>query len=292
MATTSTPSLNRPASAPLQGAESDHSPALAEAAAEHRPDQTALAGSHGYGESPETEGIQTSDNDLPLVPDALKAERRRSNQLEKEIRSLKQQLNRFSEINPEEYTRLQEAEKQKQQLEQQLELRERQMEEASARKVAAIAAERDSAAERVLQLRKERLLERAFSEAEGRTGGDGRGTFFDVFKGQLWESFRLVPGKDGSDGLEPLDAQGQPLLGDDGRPLTASEFLEDLRIHPVYGFLFQQRGAMGGPAAVNYGTGTVSANGELINPQAMSAAELYRAGFGNAARVTTAPQRR
>ena len=67
---------------------------------------------------------------------------------------------------------------------------------------------------------------------------------------------------------------------DDGRPLTASEFLEDLRVHPVYGFLFQQRGAMGGPAAVNYGTGTVGANGELINPQAMSAAELYRAGFG------------
>lgn len=279
---TSTPNLNRPASAALQGAESDHNPAQAEAAAEHRPDQTTLAASHGYGESPETEGIQTSDHDMPLVPDALKAERRRSNQLEKEIRSLKQQLNRFSEINPEEYTRLQEAEKQKQQLEQQLELRERQMEEASARKVAAIAAERDSAAERVLQLRKERLLERAFSEAEGRTGGDGRGTFFDVFKGQLWESFRLVPSKDGSDSLEPLDAQGQPLLGDDGRPLTASEFLEDLRVHPVYGFLFQQRGAMGGPAAVNYGTGTVGANGELINPQAMSAAELYRAGFSKA----------
>lgn len=276
---TSTPSLNRPTSAALQGAENDHNPAQAEAAAEHRPDQTTLAASHGYGESPETEGIQTSDNDMPLVPDALKAERRRSNQLEKEIRSLKQQLNRFSEINPEEYTRLQETEKQKQQLEQQLELRERQMEEASARKVAAIAAERDSAAERVLQLRKERLLERAFSEAEGRTGGDGRGTFFDVFKGQLWESFRLVPSKDGGDSLEPLDAQGQPLLGDDGRPLTASEFLEDLRVHPVYGFLFQQRGAMGGPAAVNYGTGTVGANGELINPQAMSAAELYRAGF-------------
>ena len=285
---TSTPNLNRPASAALQGAESDHNPVQAEAAAEHRPDQTTLAASHGYGESPETEGIQTSDNDLPLVPDALKAERRRSNQLEKEIRSLKQQLNRFSEINPEEYTRLQEAEKQKQQLEQQLELRERQMEEASARKVAAIAAERDSAAERVLQLRKERLLERAFSEAEGRTGGDGRGTFFDVFKGQLWESFRLVPSKDGSDSLEPLDAQGQPLLGDDGRPLTASEFLEDLRIHHVYGFLFQQRGAMGGPAAVNYGTGTVGANGELINPQAMSAAELYRAGFG---KTTDSPRR-
>jgi hypothetical protein len=279
MATTSTSNHSAPA-AP-QGSETDHSPAHAEGAAESRAEHTNLAAGHGYGESPETEGIQASDSDLPLVPDALKAERRRSNQLEKEIRSLKQQLNRFSEINPEEYTRLQEAEKQKQKLEQQLELRERQMEEASARKVAAIAAERDAAAERVLQLRKERLLERAFSEAEGRTGGDGRGTFFDVFKGQLWESFRLVPGKDGSDSLEPLDAQGQPLLGDDGRPLTASEFLEDLRVHPVYGFLFQQRGAMGGPAAVSYGTGTVGANGELINPQAMSAAELYRAGFGS-----------
>ncbi len=279
---TSTSSLNRTASVGPQGNESDHSPAPAEGGAELRADQTVLASSHGFGDSSDSEGHQVSESDSPAVPDALKAERRRSNQLEKEIRSLKQQLNRFSEINPEEYTRLQEAEKQKQQLEQQLERRERQMEEASARKVAAIAAERDASAERVLQLRKERLLERAFSEAEGRTGGDGRGTFFDVFKGQLWESFRLVPGKDGSDSLEPLDAQSQPLLGDDGRPLTASEFLEDLRVHPVYGFLFQQRGAMGGPAAVNYGTGTVGANGELINPQAMSAAELYRAGFSKA----------
>lgn len=40
--------------------------------------------------------------------------------------------------------RLQEAEKQKQKLEQQLELRERQMEEASARKVAALAVRRDT----------------------------------------------------------------------------------------------------------------------------------------------------
>ena len=278
MATTAT-SSNRSISTAPQGGDFDVSTAQPDGPAEARTDQHNHANGPGYGEGIDGDSQPAGESDAQVVPEALRAERRRSNQLEKEIRSLKQQLNRFSEINPEEYTRLQEAEKQKQQLEQQLELRERQMEEASARKVAAIAAERDAAAERVLQLRKERLLERAFSEAEGRTGGDGRGTFFDVFKGQLWESFRLVPGKDGGDSLEPLDAQGQPLLGDDGRPLTASEFLEDLRVHPVYGFLFQQRGAMGGPAAVSYGTGTVGANGELINPQAMSAAELYRAGF-------------
>ena len=33
----------------------------------------------------------------------------------------------------------------------------------------------------VLNLRKERLMELLFSEAEGRVGGDERGTFFDTF---------------------------------------------------------------------------------------------------------------
>jgi len=148
--------------------------------------------------------------------------------------------------------------------------------------VAAVSAERDAAHERVQELRKERLLERAFSEAEGRTGGDGRGTFFQVFRSMLWACFRLGSSKDGSDALEPLDAQGQPLLGDDGRPMTTADYLDQLRIHPVYGFLFQQRGAMGtgamppGPAAGSLGS---SGFGEVINPQAMSASELYRAGF-------------
>jgi len=216
------------------------------------------------------------------LSEALKAERRRSNNLEKELRGLRQQLTRFSEINPEEYARLQEAERQKQHLEQQLELRERQMEEAAAKRVAAVSAERDAAHERVQELRKERLLERAFSEAEGRTGGDGRGTFFQVFRSMLWDCFRLGSSKDGSDALEPLDAQGQPLLGDDGRPMTTADYLDQLRIHPVYGFLFQQRGAMGtgamppGTAASGIGA---SGFGEVINPQAMSASELYRAGF-------------
>ena len=68
------------------------------------------------------------------LSEALKAERRRSNHLEKELRGVRQQLTRFSEINPEEYSRLQEAERQKQLLEQQLELRERQMEEAAAKR--------------------------------------------------------------------------------------------------------------------------------------------------------------
>ena len=215
------------------------------------------------------------------LTEALKSERRRSNQLEKELRGVRQQLTRFSEINPEEYARLQEAERQKQLLEQQIELRERQMEEASSKKVLAAITERDGAQALVLALRKERLLERAFSEAEGRTGGDSRGTFFDVFKGQLDASFRLCTSKDINtpDSLEPLDGRGQPLLGEDGRPMSVNDFLDQLRIHPVYGFLFQQRGAIS-----TFGPGVgpaLAANpfGEVINPQSMTAAELYRASF-------------
>ena len=209
----------------------------------------------------------------------LRAERRKSNQLEKEIRTLRQQLNRFSEINPEEYARLQEAERQKQILEQQMELRERQMEEASAQKVAAVASERDEAKQQILQLRKDRLLERAFSQAEGRTGGDARGTFFDIFKGQLGTCFRLSTGADGKDVLEPLDSQSKPLLGDDGRPMTTTEFLDQMRVHSVYGFLFQQRGPAGMQAAGGLTVSGIGSNGEPINPQAMSASELYRASF-------------
>jgi len=251
-------------------------------------EQDSTQAEHSTGSDAATtanESIQGSGGDGPSgagLSEALKAERRRSNNLEKELRGLRQQLTRFSEINPEEYARLQEAERQKQHLEQQLELRERQMEEAAAKRVAAVSAERDAAHERVQELRKERLLERAFSEAEGRTGGDGRGTFFQVFRSMLWDCFRLGSSKDGSDALEPLDGQGQPLLGDDGRPMTTADYLDQLRIHPVYGFLFQQRGAMGtgalpaGTAAGSLGSGGF---GEVINPQAMSASELYRAGF-------------
>ncbi len=103
--------------------------------------------------------------------------------------------------------------------------------------------------------------------------------FFQVFKGQLGESFRLTTHKDGIDVLEPLDNQGQPLLGDDGRPLSTADFLDQLRIHPVYGFLFQQRGAMTGSPGLGAAPAAAGAFGEVLNPQAMSASELYRAGF-------------
>ena len=55
----------------------------------------------------------------------MRAERRRSNQLEKELRKARAQLSRFSEINPDEYARLQDAERKREEFERQVGDRER-----------------------------------------------------------------------------------------------------------------------------------------------------------------------
>ena len=68
--------------------------------------------------------------------------------------------------------------------------------------------------------------------------------------------------------------------------MTSSEFLDQMRVHPVYGFLFQQRGPSGMQAASGLTVSGIGSNGEPINPQAMSASELYRASFAVSGRNT------
>jgi hypothetical protein len=207
--------------------------------------------------------------------DPLNAERRRTNQLEKELRKMRQQLARFSEINPEEYSRLQDAERKKEELERQVAERERQLNEANRRKVLSVEKERDEARQQVLSLRKERLLERLFSEADGRHGGDARGTFFDIFKAQCGSSFRLAADEHGRDLLEAVDGKGQ-VLTSDGVVISAADYVEELRGHPVYGFLFQQRGA---PFMASVPELTFDHNGAPVSLQSMSTAELYLASI-------------
>ncbi|WP_162922822.1 hypothetical protein [Synechococcus sp. SynAce01] len=90
------------------------------------------------------------------ISEALKAERRKTNNLERDLRTLKRQLSQFSKINPDEYERLQEAERQKEQLEREIATRERQLEASAARKVKLVAKERDEALKQVDELRKDR----------------------------------------------------------------------------------------------------------------------------------------
>ena len=219
-------------------------------------------------------GSGSSDNDDPPTAassnaEPLRAERRRSYQLEKELRKARAQLSRFSEINPDEYARLQDAERKREEFERQVGDRERQLNEANIRRVRSVEKERDEARSQVQNLRKERLLERLFSEAEGRVGGDERGTFFDTFVTLCGGHFQLGE-LEGRERLLPVDGKGQPLTAD-GVALCDGDYMEELRRHPVFSFLFQQRSGL-------Y-AGTVAEAGHdhsaAPNMQTLSTAELY-----------------
>ena len=223
---------------------------------------------------PQDSSSGSSDNDDPPAAttssaEPLRAERRRSNQLEKELRKARAQLSRFSEINPDEYARLQDAERKREEFERQVGDRERQLNEANIRRVRSVEKERDDARSQVQNLRKERLLERLFSEAEGRVGGDERGTFFDTFVTLCGGHFQLGD-VDGRERLLPVDGKGQPLTAD-GVALCDGDYMEELRRHPVFSFLFQQRSGL-------Y-AGTVAEAGHdhsaAPNLQTLSTAELY-----------------
>jgi hypothetical protein len=52
-----------------------------------------------------------------------------------------------------------------------------------------------------------------------------------------------------------------------------------MRVHPVFGFLFQQRGPADMQGAGGVTVSGIGSNGEPINHQAMFAPELFRASF-------------
>jgi hypothetical protein len=239
---------------------------------------------------PGTGAAPGTDNDDPpaattSTADPLRAERRRSNQLEKELRKARAQLSRFSEINPDEYARLQDAERKREEFERQVGERERQLNEANLRRVRSVEKERDEARSQVLNLRKERLMERLFSEAEGRVGGDERGTFFDTFVTLCGGHFQLGD-VDGRERLLPVDGKGQPLTAD-GVALSDGDYMEELRRHPVYSFLFQQRSGLYSAAVPETG----HEHGGAVNLQTLSTAELYLEAVKGTTPRAAAPRR-
>jgi hypothetical protein len=234
-------------------------------------------------------GANSASDDPPAAAsssaDPLRAERRRSNQLEKELRKARAQLSRFSEINPDEYARLLDAERKREEFERQVGERERQLNEANLRRVRSVEKERDEARSQVLNLRKERLMERLFSEAEGRVGGDVRGTFFDTFVTLCGGHFQLAE-VDGRERLLPVDGKGQPLTAD-GVALSDGDYMEELRRHPVYSFLFKQRSGLYSAAVPETG----HEHGGAVNLQTLSTAELYLEAVKGTTPRAAAPRR-
>ena len=266
-----------------------------EAARPHEPELASLE-DDDHDEAPpaseEPEAAGSNDSDEPQAgtaplpgADPLRAERRRSNQLEKELRKARAQLARFSEINPDEYARLQDAERKREEFERQVADRERQLNEANLRRVRSVEKERDEVRAQVQNLRKERLMERLFLEAEGRVGGDERGTFFDTFVTLCGGHFQLGE-VEGRERLLPVDGKGQPLTVD-GVALSDGDYMEELRRHPVYSFLFQQRSGLYSAAVPE----SSHEHGGAVNLQTLSTAELYLEAVKGTTPRAAAPRR-
>jgi hypothetical protein len=83
-----------------------------------------------------------------------------------------------------------------------------------------------------------------------------------------------------------VDGKGQPLTAD-GVALSDADYMEELRRHPVYSFLFQQRSGLYSAAMPETG----HENGGAVNLQTLSTAELYLEAVKGTTPRASAPRR-
>jgi hypothetical protein len=221
----------------------------------------------------QSEAQTFSEGDVQNLMKALKAEREARKNFEKEAKERASQLERFANINPEEYSKLQEEVARAAQLQAQYgEARE--AIEAKYSKQAEEAASKATAAEQSLQeLRKKYALEKVFFAAGGRTDAADGVSFFDMLANQVGNRFRQEA--DGS--LTVLDGQGDPILDkESGKRISPEDYIATFKSHPVYGtFFVGQKGSGSG-----LGYGGVDASGRPVQDLSdLSSSELFQTAF-------------
>lgn len=205
---------------------------------------------------------------------ALKSEREARKTYERQIKEKEKQLERFAEINPDEFRKLQADAARAAEIESRYGESIRAIEEKYGRQAAEAEQRAKELEVKNREMLKRYALEKVFNSAGGRTDFADGISFFDMFADQLSIRFRHEP--DGS--LTPLDSQGDPILDTEtGKRLTPEEFVVQFKSHPVYGTFF--KGVKGSGAGLNYG-GT-DANGQPIEDlTSLSRDELFLKAFG------------
>ena len=167
---------------------------------------------------------------------ALKAEREARKQYERDLKETKASLEKFAEINPEEYTKLQEEAAEAARLQAQWgEVRDAMETKYSTQAQEAIR-RADSADAALASYKKKYALEKVFNGAGGRTDAADGVSFFDMMAQQVGGTFRHEP--DGS--LTVIDAAGDPVMDKEtGLRVTAEDFIASYKVHPIYGTFFK-----------------------------------------------------
>ena len=206
---------------------------------------------------------------------ALKAERDARKQYEREVKETKAHLERFADINPEEYNKLQEEAAEAARLQAQWGEARDAIETKYSTQAQEARKEAEAATAALAAYKKQYALEKVFNAAGGRTDSVDGVSFFDLMAGQLGSNFRHEA--DGS--LTVVDQSGDPMLDkESGKRITPEDFLSSYKHHPVFGTFF--KGAKGSGAGIGYG-GT-DANGLPVEDMTgLSSEEMFRRAFGS-----------
>ena len=234
--------------------------------------------------TPETEVTstpQTSTEDLMPRADAenllkaLKAERESRKQYEKQVKEQAVQLERFADVNPDEWTSMQAEAAKAAQLQAQFGEAKEAIELKYSRQAEASALEANAAKAALQDYQKKYALEKVFHEAGGRTDSADGVSFFDMMAQQIGGNFRQEA--DGS--LTVVDAGGDPVLDkESGKRITAADFLSSYKHHPVYGTFF--KGQKGAGAGIGYG-GTDANGMPSEDLSSLSREQLFQRAFGS-----------
>jgi hypothetical protein len=205
---------------------------------------------------------------------ALKAERESRKQYEKQVKDQAAQLERFADVNPDEWTSMQAEIAKAAQLQAQYGEAREAIELKYSKQAEAAAIEASAAKNALAEYQKKYALEKVFHAAGGRTDAADGVSFFDMMSQQIGGNFRQE--SDGS--LTVVDGAGDPVLDkESGKRISAEDFLASYKIHPIYGTFF--KGAKGAGAGIGYG-GTDTNGMPTEDLSTLSSSELFQRAFG------------
>lgn len=206
---------------------------------------------------------------------ALKAEREARKQYERDLKETKGQLEKFAEINPDEYTKLQAEAAEAARVQAQFGEAKEAIELKYSKQAEAAAQEAAAARSALQDYQKKYALEKVFYAAGGRTDAADGVSFFDMMAQQIGGNFRQED--DGS--LTVVDSQGDPVLDkESGKRISVEDFIASYKVHPIYGTFF--KGAKGNGAGIGYG-GTDANGMPTEDLSSLSREEIFLRAFGS-----------
>lgn len=204
---------------------------------------------------------------------ALKAEREARKQYERELKESKSHLEKFAEINPDEYTKLQQEAAEAARLQAQWGEARDAIENKYSQQAQEARKEAEEAKTALAAYRKRTAMEKVFFAAGGRSDAADGISFFDMMAENMGNRFRQEA--DGS--LTVVDSAGDPMLDkESGKRISPEDYMASFKIHPIYGTFF--KGAKGAGAGIGYG-GT-DANGMPVEDlTGLSPEEMFLRAF-------------